>query len=137
VQYADGVIFMHMELLCVAKDAYRPEEVKGAPVTCVASATSVTPSSSVASIASCMEAEELIDGVINGANKQTRPVRLRFKRQGVPQNKETRDNDVKVETVYLEQTVNRAEFNDLYSRHNPALDPICVAVPGADDDVTL
>jgi hypothetical protein len=73
-----------MELLCVAKDGYHPDEVKGAPVTRVASAASVA-SASVASRRE-MEEEDLIDGVINGANKQTRPVWLRFKHQCVPQN---------------------------------------------------
>jgi hypothetical protein len=130
---------MHIELLCIS-NGYRLDEVRGAPVTRVASVTSVAPSSvaSIASRASRMEAEELIDGVVNGANKQTRPVHLRVKRQCVPQNEETRDDDgVEVETVYSEQTVNTAEFDDLYARRNPASEPIRVTVPGANDDVTL
>jgi hypothetical protein len=113
--------------VAVAKDGYHPDEVKGAPVTHVASATSVASHRE-------MEEEELIDGVINGANKQTRPVRLRFKWQCVPRNQDARDDD-SVETVYSEQTVNNAEFNDLYSRHNPASDPLRVVPPGGDDAV--
>jgi hypothetical protein len=50
-----------------------------------------------------------------------------------------RDDD-SVETVYSEQTVNTAEFNNLYSCRNPASDPLCVIPLGGDsgaDDVTL
>jgi len=37
VQYPDGSVHLHIELLCVPKDGFKPEEVREAPVTRVAS----------------------------------------------------------------------------------------------------